>query len=129
MIVGVGIDLCEVPRMERALERNGARLLGRLFTPAERDACESAGGGAARWAARFAGKEAVLKALGTGWSAGVGWHDVEILRVGGAAPEVRLSGGARRAAENRGATRCHLSLTHERGQAAALAILEGPDAA
>ena len=72
MIVGIGIDLLEISRMERALGRTGGRFLDRVFTVDERAACEASGGGAERWAARFAAKEAVLKALGTGWSGGIG---------------------------------------------------------
>jgi holo-[acyl-carrier protein] synthase len=125
MILGIGIDLLEVPRMERALQRRGDRLLHRLFTVAERDACAAAGGGTMRWAARFAAKEAVLKALGTGWAHGVGWHQVEILRNGAGRPHVRLSGQARRTAQEMGASSCHVSLTHQKDNAAAVAILEG----
>ena len=94
MIVGVGVDLLEVARMEGALGRRGEPLLRRLFTRAERDACQAAGGGAWRWAARFAAKEAVLKALGTGWAGGLGWHQIEILRSRSGKPHVRLSQSA-----------------------------------
>ena len=124
MIIGIGIDLLEVPRMEKALDRSGPRLLDKLFTPEEQQVCREAGGGAQRWAVRFAAKEAVFKALGTGWSQGVGWHHVEILRSGAGVPQVRLSGGARQVADRLGAGRCHVSLTHQRSSAAAVAILE-----
>ena len=124
MIVGIGIDLLEVSRMEKALLRSGEGFLRRVFTPAERSSCEEAGGGSARWAVRFAAKEAVFKALGTGWSGGVSWHQVEILREPGRAPFVRLSGPARQVAEERGADICHVSLTHQKRHAAAVAILE-----
>ncbi len=125
MIVGIGIDLLEVPRMEKALHRSGERFLARVFTSGERRSCEAAGGGPARWAVRFAAKEAVLKALGTGWSRGVSWHDVEILRLAGGAPQVVLHGAALDIARRRGADVCHVSLTHERRHTAAVAILEG----
>lgn len=125
MILGIGIDLLEVPRMERALQRRGDRLLHRLFTAAERDACLAAGGGSMRWAARFAAKEAILKALGTGWAAGVGWHQMEILRTREGRPHVRLSGKARTRAHEMGAATCLVSLTHQKNNAAAVAILEG----
>ncbi|MFQ5719728.1 MAG: holo-ACP synthase [Acidobacteriota bacterium] len=124
MIVGLGIDLLEICRMERTLARSGDRFLARVFTAAERDACEALGGGAARWAARFAAKEAVMKALGTGWSRGVTWHDVEIVRAPAGAPQVRLSGVARSVARTRGAGVCHVTLTHARSHAAAVAVLE-----
>ena len=124
MIVGVGIDLLEVERMEKAIARSGGRLLARIFTADERASCEALGAGAARWAARFAAKEAVFKALGTGWGQGVGWHDVEILRSDGGRPEIRLHGAAHRAARRKGAVFCHVSLTHERSHAGAMAVLE-----
>jgi holo-[acyl-carrier protein] synthase len=125
VIVGIGIDLLTVARMERALGRTGERFLSRVFTGDERAACEAAGGGAERWAARFAAKEAVLKALGTGWSGGVAWRQVEILTAPGEAPSVRLSGRAREVARHLGAGVCHVSLSHEKLHAAAVAVLEG----
>ena len=124
MIVGIGIDLVEVSRMARALDRSGPRLLERLFTPEERAGCQALGGGAQRWAVRFAAKEAVLKALGTGWSGGVTWHDVEILRARDQPPRVRLGGKADRVARSLGGAVWHLSLTHQRTHAAAVAVLE-----
>jgi holo-[acyl-carrier protein] synthase len=125
MILGIGIDLLEVQRMELALERRGERILNRLFTADERTACIAAGGGGMRWAARFAAKEAILKALGTGWAGGVGWHQMEILRTGEGRPHVRFSGQAQRTAMAMGATACHVSLTHQKSHAAAVAVLEG----
>jgi holo-[acyl-carrier protein] synthase len=125
MIVGIGIDLLEVARMERVLRRTGRQFLARVFTGDEQTACEAAGGGVARWAARFAAKEAVFKALGTGWSAGVGWRQVEILTTAGRPPAVRLSGRAREVARGLGADVCHVSLSHETQLATAMAILEG----
>jgi holo-[acyl-carrier protein] synthase len=131
VIVGLGIDLLEIARMKRALGRSGDRFLHRVFTGDERAACEAAGGGAARWAARFAAKEAVLKALGTGWSGGVGWRQVEILTAPGGAPSVQFSGRAREVARDLGADVCHVSLSHEKRHAAAVAVLErrSPEAA
>jgi holo-[acyl-carrier protein] synthase len=126
VIVGIGIDLLEVARMERVLGRTEERFLSRVFSPEERAACRAAGGGAERWAARFAAKEAILKALGTGWSSGVRWRHVEVLAGPGGAPAVRLSGRAREVARRRGAELCHLSLSHEKLHAAAVAVLEGP---
>jgi len=130
MIVGLGIDLLEVRRMEGALRRRGDLFLRRVFTGAEREACRAAGGGAWRWAARFAAKEAVLKALGTGWAGGLGWHQVEILRSANGRPHVRLSGVALDTARSLGGELCHVSLTHQKSHAAAVAILEraaGPE--
>jgi holo-[acyl-carrier protein] synthase len=125
LILGIGIDIVEVDRMERVLSRTGERFLERVFTGEERRQCEGAGGGGRRWAARFAGKEAVLKALGTGLAQGIGWHDVEVLREEGGPPRARLSGRAAEVLGQMGGERCLLSLTHQKGMAAAVAILEG----
>ncbi|RMG85025.1 MAG: holo-ACP synthase [Candidatus Dadabacteria bacterium] len=124
MIRGVGSDLVEIRRIAAALERHGERFLRRVFRPGEerRDGTvlppESL-------AARFAAKEAVLKALGTGWSAGVRWTDVEITGGRGQPPAVRLHGQALRRAEALGGARIHLSLSHDAGLALAFAVLEG----
>jgi holo-[acyl-carrier protein] synthase len=126
VILGIGIDLLTVARMARVLDRSGERFLSRVFTGDERAACEAAGAGAERWAVRFAAKEAVLKALGTGWSGGIGWRQVEILTGPGEAPSVRLNGRAREVARSLGADVCHVSLSHEKLHAAAVAVLEGP---
>ena len=77
MIVGAGIDIVEIARVERALERRGNRIRERLFTPRERADCERGGRAGPRFALRFAAKEAGMKAIGTGWRRGVGWRDFE----------------------------------------------------
>ena len=114
---GVGIDLLEIERLERALERR-PRLAERLFTDAEREYAAARPRPAMHLAARFCAKEAVAKALGlTGWS----FRDVEVLATD-AAPEVRLSGSAARRARELGVT-THVSLTHTEAMAAAAAVL------
>ncbi len=110
--------------MDGVTHRTGGRILVRLFTPAERDYCASQREPAACFAARFAAKEAVLKALGTGL-AGCRWHDVEIVRRASGRPEVRLSGGAAREAEKRGIGEILLSIAHEREYAVAFAVALG----
>ncbi len=80
MIVGIGVDLCEVERMEAAIARHGERFLARIYTEAERAYCESKPNRMERFAGRFAAKEAAMKAIGTGWSRGVGWRDFEVTR-------------------------------------------------
>lgn len=126
MILGLGLDLVSLPRMERSLERFGDHLLERVLTPAERAALPAAPGARAAYvAARFAAKEAAVKALGTGFADGVGPRDVEVLSLPSGKPELRLRGAAGRRAENMGVARTHLSLTHERDAAAAVVILEG----
>ena len=126
-IVGTGIDLIEVERMKRALERaeTGARFRNRVFTKAERTYCESRGRARYQsYAARFAAKEAAMKALGTGWSRNVGWDEIEVLRQRGRAPQIMLSGKAARFAVRSGVTRLHLSLTHTATLAMAFVIAE-----
>ena len=126
MILGLGLDLVSLPRMERSLERFGAHLLERVLTPAERAALPAAPGPRTAYvAARFAAKEAAVKALGTGFAAGVGPRDVEVVTLPSGKPELRLYGAAARRAGELGAASAHISLTHERDAAAAVVILEG----
>lgn len=125
MILGIGIDLVEIARVERLLERHGARAQQRLFTPGEIEYCSGAGRPGESFAARFAAKEAFFKAVRTGWGQGVEWTDVEVVSAPSGAPELRLHGGARRRAHELGARRMHLSLTHSGTAAGAFLILEG----
>ena len=124
MILGIGIDLVEVSRVAALVERHGGRALRRIFTPAEAAYCGAAGRPAESFAARFAAKEAFLKALGTGWAQGIGWTDVEVVSQESGAPTLRVAGEARRRLEAMGATRTHLSLTHTGTTAGAFVILE-----
>ncbi|MCK9239059.1 holo-[acyl-carrier-protein] synthase [Desulfocurvus sp.] len=123
MIVGLGLDVVELQRVEAALGRFGDRFVRRILTPAEREGLPRAGA-AAYLAARFAAKEAAAKALGTGIASGVGFQDMEILRLPSGQPELRLSGGAARRLGALGGTRTHVSLTHGRDTAAAVVVLE-----
>jgi len=125
MITGTGIDLCEVPRMERFLARRGDKALERLFTADEVRYCARKAHPAQSYAARFAAKEAVMKLLGTGWSAGVRWRDIEVVRGKGGPPTIRLHGIAARRAEKLGIHNIHLSLTHTDVTALAQVIGEG----
>jgi holo-[acyl-carrier protein] synthase len=114
-IVGTGIDLIEVERVKAALERpaTGARFRARVFTEREVAYCESRGRGRFQsYAARFAAKEATMKALGTGWNRQVGWRDIEVVRERGHAPTVALSGKAAEFARRKKVSRFHLSITH-----------------
>ena len=124
MIVGLGIDVVEVDRLAEALKRQGDRFAERVFTDRERAACESRADRVLALAARFAAKEACLKALGTGWAEGLGFRDVEIVRDGNQPPRLVLHGEAARRAEALGVIRSHVSLTHQPGLAAAVVILE-----
>ncbi len=125
MILGVGLDVVAVARIDDLLARRGERFLERVFTPAERAACEGRVDRSRALAARFAAKEAGMKALGTGWSGGVGWQDFEVTGGGGAPPRLALSGAAADRSREMGVERVHLSLSHDGGVAAAVVILEG----
>jgi len=124
MIVGTGIDIAEVPRIRAAIERHGERFLQRVFTPDEIRYCESKANRVERYAARFAAKEAGMKALGTGWNHGVRWRDLEVARQPGGRPALVLHGKAAEFAAKLGATRMALSLTHSAELAMAQVILE-----
>ena len=123
-VAGIGTDVVEVGRIRSALSRHGSRFVRRAFTEAEADYCSSKKDPAVHFAGRFAAKEAVLKALGVGWSGGVGWRDVEILP-GEGAPRVRLRG---RAAEVAGGAASAggvlLSISHVRATAVAVALIQ-----
>lgn len=124
MIVGTGIDIAEVQRIRKAIERHGERFLQRVFTDGEIQYCESKANRAERYAARFAAKEAGMKAIGTGWNHGVRWRDFEVTRRPGGRPILLLHGKAAEFAAKLGATNVTLSLTHTAAQAMAQVILE-----
>jgi len=123
MIVALGVDIIEIARIEEAFARRGARFRDRIFTQTEIDYCESRGSKFASYAARFAAKEAVMKALGTGWGDGVRWRDIEIVR-GSGAPSVVLSGRALERFREMGAVKVHLTLSHTRDIAIAQVVFE-----
>lgn len=127
MIIAIGTDAIEVERVQRAVDhpRWGERFRQRVFTPNEIAYCTKRRRNAESFAARFAAKEAVMKALGTGYAKGVWWRDIEVVRESGA-PHLVLHGGAAARAAALGITRWHLSLTHTAGQALAYVIAEGP---
>jgi holo-[acyl-carrier protein] synthase len=124
MIVGTGIDIAEVPRVAEAIERYGQRFLQRIFTEGEIRYCESKANRVERYAARFAAKEAGMKALGTGWNHGVRWRDIEVRREPGGRPTLEFHGKAGEFASNMGVTNIALSLTHTAEEAMAQVILE-----
>jgi holo-[acyl-carrier protein] synthase len=125
MIVGTGVDIAEVERIGQTLERFGHRFIERVFTAEEIRYCESKANRVERYAARFAAKEAAMKAIGTGWNRGVTWRDVEVRRSPGQRPTMAFHGNAREFFAKLGATRAHLSLTHTKQFAMAQVILEG----
>jgi holo-[acyl-carrier protein] synthase len=124
MIVGTGIDIAEVPRIAEAIQRYGERFLQRVFTEGEIRYCDAKANRIERYAARFAAKEAAMKALGTGWNHGVRWRDCEVIRQPGGRPTMTFHGKAAEFASKLGAARVALSLSHTAEQAIAHVILE-----
>jgi holo-[acyl-carrier protein] synthase len=123
VIVSIGIDIIEVGRIREVLLRT-PRFAERVFTSAERAYCETRGAVAAQhYAARFAAKEAMLKALQTGWRGGISWRDVEIASQENGAPYILLHGQVKELFENSGATTAHLSMSHTSEHAIAEVIL------
>jgi len=116
--------MVEVARIRAAVERFGDRFLSRVFTPEEVRYCISKANSAERLAARFAAKEAGMKAVGTGLRLGVTWHDVEVVRQPGGRPELRLTGKLADFAARLGCKHLHLSLSHTADHAIAFVILE-----
>ncbi|MBI5085238.1 MAG: holo-[acyl-carrier-protein] synthase [Acidobacteria bacterium] len=127
MILGTGIDLAEVPRIRAAIERYGARFIQRIYTPAEIAYVERKANKYERFAARFAAKEAGMKAIGTGWRMGVRWQDFEVTNLRSGRPTLTLHGVAKKVADYYGVTAIHLSLTHTEQYGQAFVILEGPE--
>ncbi len=122
MIVGIGLDVCSIERMRRALERHGERFYGRICSADER--ADLAGRDeATALAGRFAAKEAFAKAMDG--APGVGWHEVQVRRLESGRPRLDLHGNALAMATRLGASRWHLTITHDAGIAAAVVILEG----
>lgn len=130
MVKGIGVDLVQIPRMRRVVERWQDRFLRRVFTAEEIAYCQKRRDPVPHLAARFAAKEAALKALGIGLRLGVSWRELEVRREPGQAPVLVLSGKSRRIGEALGGRRLLLSLTHEGDYAFAQCVLvgeEGPE--
>ena len=124
-ILGLGLDIVQIERLKAFLERHGQRGRTRLFTEGEQAYCEAKrASSAASYAGRFAVKEAVMKVLGTGWARGVRWVDIEVVRPRGQAPTVVLHGETARIAAARGIARIHITITHDAGLSAAVAVAE-----
>lgn len=124
MIVGSGIDITEVARIAQSIERFGERFLNRVFTPGEIAYCQSKKNAVERFAARFAAKEAAMKAIGTGLRRGVTWHDVEVSSEASGKPILLFHGVAAEFAKKLGVKHAALSLTHSEQTAMAMVILE-----
>ena len=120
----MGIDTEEVERVQGAIERQGERFLKRIYTEKERVYCERFKDKYERYAGRFAAKEAAMKALGTGWSRGVRWVDIEVVRLPGGRPTLELKGEAQEIAIRQGVKHIAISITHTPKQAWAQVIFE-----
>ncbi|MBI4874445.1 MAG: holo-[acyl-carrier-protein] synthase [Acidobacteria bacterium] len=127
MIAGTGIDIAEVARVRAAIERYGPRFVERVYTPAEIAYVERKANRFERYAARFAAKEAGMKAIGTGWRHGVRWQDFEVINLPSGRPTLRLHGVAAEFARRLGVRSVSLSLTHTAEQGMALVVLEGEE--
>ena len=125
MILATGIDIVEISRMKDVFARRGERFRFRVFTEDEIEYCESRASRLESYAARFAAKEATMKALGTGWAEGVAWRDIEVARSESGAPLLLLRGRALERFDEIGGQKAHLSLTHSRDFAIAQVIFEG----
>ena len=127
-VVGHGIDIVETARIRAMVESHGPHFLDRCFTPAEQAYCNrSEKRRFEHLAGRFAAKEAVLKALGTGWRGGIAWTDVEVIHAPGGQPGIQLAGECQRIATERGIIRWHISISHIETHATASAIAESDD--
>ena len=124
MIVGLGLDIAEIDRIEAAITRHGAPILERLYAPAEVAYCERHRNKFERYAGRFAAKEAAMKALGTGWRRGVRWRDIEITREPSGKPSLALKGVAKRIADGLGVKNISVTITHSGNLALAEVIFE-----
>ena len=124
MIVGTGVDLAEVPRIKASIERYGEKFIRRIYTPAEIAYVERKANKFERYAARFAAKEAGMKAIGTGWRRGVTWQDFEVANLPSGKPTLLLHGVAAGFAEKLGVKHISLSITHTAELGMAHVILE-----
>ncbi len=121
------MDIAEVARVREAIERHGERFLQRVFTPVEIEYCQRHRNSYERFAARFAAKEAAMKALGTGWRGGVTWRDFEVSNGASGKPSLNLTGKALEIYRSLGGARIMVSLTHADSYALAQVIIEGDD--
>jgi holo-[acyl-carrier protein] synthase len=124
-IIGIGTDIIECLRIAQMIDRHGELFIRRVYTEHEIAYCSDKKAATQHYAGRWAAKEAVLKALGTGWVQGISWRDVEVRHKRGGAPTIRLQGGARDVFERSGIKTMHISISHCRSHAVAYAIAEG----
>lgn len=122
MIVGLGTDIIEIVRIGEMIEKHGELFLQKVYTEAEIRYCQTKRGALQHYAGRWAAKEAIMKALGTGFTKGVGWQDLEVLNQRSGQPVVRLSGGAERVADLLGIDQILITISHCKAYATATAI-------
>lgn len=123
--IGIGTDITECLRIARMIERHGELFISRVYTPDEIGYCQSRKQATQHFTGRWAAKEAVLKALGTGWTRGISWRDIEVLNEPGGRPVVILRGGARQVAKKLGIAQMLVSISHCRTHATAYALAVG----
>lgn len=128
-VVGIGTDIIECLRIAKMIERHGELFLTRVYTPHEIDYCTARKASTQHYAGRFAAKEAVLKALGTGWTRGIQWRDIEVRNEMGGKPSIALSGAAREHCERLGISEMLISISHCRTHATAYALALGRESA
>jgi len=126
-VIGIGTDITECLRIAKMIERHAESVVNRVYTPREIHYCQTRKQSTEHFTGRWAAKEAVLKALGTGWRRGIGWRDVEILNEADGRPVVYVHGGVKHVVEQLGITRLQVSISHCRTHAIALAIATGPN--
>jgi holo-[acyl-carrier protein] synthase len=124
-ILGIGTDIVECLRIAQMIERHGELFITRVYTPHEIEYCSARKAATQHYAGRWAAKEAVLKAMGTGWSRGIQWRDIEIHNEPGGRPTIRLGGGAREVCERLRVAEMLISISHSRTHATAFAIALG----
>ncbi len=126
-IIGIGTDIIECLRIAQMIERHGELFISRVYTPHEIQYCQSRKAATQHFAGRWAAKEAVLKALGTGWRKGISWRDIEVRNDPGGRPSVALRGGARDVVERLGISEMLISISHCRSHATAYALAQGEE--
>ncbi len=124
-ILGIGTDIIECERIDRMIERHGDHFVRRVYTDDEIRYCEGRKTAGQHFAGRWAAKEAVLKALGTGWITGIAWTDVEVFHAEGGKPVILLHGGAAKIAQEKGIAEIQISITHCKSHAVAFALAVG----
>jgi holo-[acyl-carrier protein] synthase len=126
-VLGIGTDITECLRIARMIERHGELFVNRVYTPAEIAYCQSRKQATQHFTGRWAAKEAILKAIGTGWRRGISWRDMEIRNDAGGKPVVTVRGGVKEVCEQLGVTKLLVTISHCRTHATAYAIAVGKD--